>query len=126
MPDDEAVPEGLHGVAEDVLNDVFHEFRPVGFDALPFLCGSYTFIGDGFPAELIDPDAGLYIGKSPTRGELNKEHSALIKEADAADFRWNAFCDRSFDGTVHIPPELETCVKNPLKISYRNKKRKLS
>lgn len=27
------------------------------------------------------------------------------KEADAADFCWNAFCDRSFDGMVYIPPE---------------------
>ena len=58
MSDDEAVPEVFHSVAEDVpadgLDDIFHKFRPVGFDALPFLCGSYTFIGDAFPAELID------------------------------------------------------------------------
>lgn len=33
MSDDKAVPEGFHGVAEDVpadgLNDIFHKFRPV-------------------------------------------------------------------------------------------------
>ena len=109
VSDDEAVPESFHGVAEDIpadgLDDVFHEFRPVGFDALPFLCGSYTFIGDGFSAELIDPDAGLYVRKSPAGRKLNKEHAALIKEADATNFCWNALCDSSFDGTVHIPPE---------------------
>ena len=42
VTDDEAVPESLHGIAEDVaadgLNDVLHEFRTIGFDALPFLC----------------------------------------------------------------------------------------
>lgn len=109
MSDDEAVPEGFHGVAEDIpadgLNDIFHKFRPVGFDTFPFLCGAYAFISDGFPAELIDPDPGFDIGQPPTGGKLDEEHSALIKEADAADFRWNALCDRSFDGTVHIPPE---------------------
>ena len=101
VSDDEAVPESFHGAAENVtadgLDDIFHKFRPVGFDALPFLCGSYTFIGDGFTAELIDPDAGLHVGKSPAGGKLDEEHSALIKEADAADFRWNALCDCSFD-----------------------------
>lgn len=109
VSDDETVPEGFHGVAEDIpadgLDDIFHEFRPVGFDALPFLCGSHTFIGDGFPTELIDPDPGLDIGQPPAGGKLDEEHSAFIKEADAADFRWNALCDRSFDGTVHVPPE---------------------
>ena len=47
MSDDEAVPEGFHGVAEDIpadgLNDIFHKFRPVGFDTFPFLCGTYAF-----------------------------------------------------------------------------------
>lgn len=65
VPDNEAVPEGFHGVAENIpadgLDDIFHEFRPVGFDALPFLCGSHTFIGDGFSAELIGSDPGLHI-----------------------------------------------------------------
>lgn len=109
VSDDEAMPESFHSAAENVpadgLDDIFHEFRPVGFDALPFLCGSYTFIGDGFSAELIDPDAGLYVRKPPAGGKLDEEHSALIKESNAAYFSWNALCDRSFDGTVHIPPE---------------------
>lgn len=106
VPDDEAVPEGFHGVAEDVpadgLDDIFHKFRSVGVDALPFLCGTYAFIGDGFPAELIDTYAGLDIGQPPAGGKLDEEHSALIKEADASNFHWNALCDCSFDGTVHI------------------------
>ena len=42
MADDEAVPEGFYGVAEDVaadgLDDVLHELRTVGFDAFPFFC----------------------------------------------------------------------------------------
>ena len=42
VTDDEAVPEGFYGVAEDVaadgLDDVLHELRTVGFDAFPFFC----------------------------------------------------------------------------------------
>lgn len=68
MPDDEAMPEGLHSIAEyvaaDGLDDVLNEFRPVGFDAFPLLCGADTFVGDGFSAELIDADTGLHIRKS--------------------------------------------------------------
>ena len=45
VTNDEAVPEGLHGITEDVaadgLHNVFHELRAVRFDAFPFLCG-YT------------------------------------------------------------------------------------
>lgn len=65
MSDDEAMPEGFHSITEDVaadgLDDILHEFRPVGFNALPLLGGAYTFIGDGFSAELIGADAGLHI-----------------------------------------------------------------
>lgn len=50
VSDDEAMPESFHGVAEDVpadcLDDIFYEFRPVGFNAFPFLCGTHAFIGD--------------------------------------------------------------------------------
>mgnify|MGYP006981814590 CR=1 FL=1 len=46
MPDDEAMPEGLHSIAEyvaaDGLDDVLNEFRPVRFDAFPLLCGADT------------------------------------------------------------------------------------
>ena len=108
MSDDETVPESFHGVAEDIpadgLDDIFHKFRPVGFDELPFLCGTYAFIGDGFSAKLIDTDTGLDIGQSPAGGKLDEEHSAFIKEANAADFRWNALCDRSFDGSSSDRP----------------------
>jgi len=67
MTDDEAVPESLHGVAEDVaadgLNDVLHELRTVRFDAFPFLCGSNTFISYGFAAELILTNTRLHVGR---------------------------------------------------------------
>ncbi len=57
MPDDKAVPERLHRVAENIpadgLNDILHELRTVGFDAFPFFCRSNTFVGDGFTAVLI-------------------------------------------------------------------------
>lgn len=85
VPDDEAVPEGFHCVAEDVpvdgLDNVFHEFGSVGFDAFPFLCGSHAFIGDGLPAELIDPDAGLHIGQQAARGKLDEEHSVFYRRS---------------------------------------------
>ena len=62
---DEAMPEGLYGIAEDVaadgLDDIFNEFRSVGFDAFPFLCRADAFVGDGFSAKLIDTDSGLHI-----------------------------------------------------------------
>lgn len=70
MTDDEAVPECLHGVAEDVaadgLNDVFHKLRTVGFDAFPFLCCSDSFVGDGLSAILVFSDTGLHVGEQAT------------------------------------------------------------
>lgn len=67
VPDDEAVPEGFHGVAENVaadcLDDVLHELRTVGFDAFSFLCGADSFVGDGFAAILVFSNARLYIGE---------------------------------------------------------------
>ncbi len=54
MPDDPAVLQCPHGVAEDVagngLDDVLHEFRAVALDPLPFLRGADTVVGDGFSA----------------------------------------------------------------------------
>lgn len=62
---DEAMPEGLHSIAEDIaadgLNDIFHEFRTVGFDAFSFLCRAHAFICDGFSAELIGINSGFHI-----------------------------------------------------------------
>ena len=67
MANDEAVPERFHGVTEDVaadsLYDVLHELRTVGFDAFPFLCGSDSFVGDGFAAILVFSDAGFHVGE---------------------------------------------------------------
>ena len=64
VTNNEAMPECLHGIAEDVtadsLYDVLHELRTVGFDAFPFLCGSDSFIGDGFAAILVFSDTGFH------------------------------------------------------------------
>lgn len=63
VTDDKTVPECFHGVTEDVaadgLDDILHKLRTVGFDALPFLGGSYAFIGDGLTAELVSPIRGF-------------------------------------------------------------------
>ena len=65
--DRKVMPECLHGIAEDVtadsLYDVLHELRTVGFDAFPFLCGSDSFIGDGFAAILVFSDTGFHVGE---------------------------------------------------------------
>ena len=109
MPHNKAVRKGFHGIGQDVptdcLHNVLHEFRTVGFDSAPFLCGTYAFIGDRFPTELIDPDPGLDIGQPPAGGKLDEEHSAFIKEADPTYFRLDALRDGGFDGTVDVPPE---------------------
>lgn len=51
---DEVVPEVMHGVGQyvpgDGLDDVFHKFWAVGFDAVPFSFGIKAHVGDGcFP-----------------------------------------------------------------------------
>ena len=65
MADDEAVPEGLHSIAEDIaadcLDDVLCGFRVIGFNAFPFLCGADAFIGDGFPTVSVFADTGFHI-----------------------------------------------------------------
>ncbi len=65
MAANEAVGERSHGVAEDIsgycLNNVFNKLRTVGFNALPFLGGSYAFIGDGLTAEQVLSDTRLHI-----------------------------------------------------------------
>ena len=67
VTDDEAVPESFHGVAKDVaadgLDDILYELRTVGFDALPFLCRSDTFVGDGFAAILVFSDTWFHVGE---------------------------------------------------------------
>ena len=65
VTNDETVSESFHGVAEDVaadcLDDILHELRTIGFDAFPLLCGTYSFIGDGFAAILVFSDTGLHV-----------------------------------------------------------------
>lgn len=109
MADDEAVGERLHGKAEkiaaDRLDDVLHEFRPVGFNAFPFFGWAGAFVGDGFPAEAVFSDPGFYIGQVPSGRERDEEHSAPALEADAVYFCADMLPDGSFDGGIHVPPE---------------------
>lgn len=67
MTDDPVIPEVLHGIAEDItadrLHDVLYEFRTVGFDSAPFLCGIRAVVGDGFCAVLVESHLGLHIGE---------------------------------------------------------------
>lgn len=87
MTADKAVGEVTHGKAEkvsgDCLHDVLYEFRTVAFNSFPFLGGADTFIGYGFTAESIFSNAGLYIAKSSTGREIDKEHSASAEEFDS-------------------------------------------
>lgn len=84
VPDDEAIPEDLHSIAEDVAadcpDDILHELRDIGFNAFSFLCGAHTFISDGFSAELIDADVGLYIREPAAGRKMDEEHFAFVKE----------------------------------------------
>jgi hypothetical protein len=78
-------PQRLHSVAEnvpaDALDDVFHELGPVAFQPLPLLGGPDAFVGHGFPTELILPDPGLHIGKSPAAGQFDEQHTALAERS---------------------------------------------
>lgn len=44
VPDDEAISEDLHSIAENVvtdcLDDILHGLGGIGFNAFPFLCGA--------------------------------------------------------------------------------------
>lgn len=62
MADNEAMPECLHGIAEDIaadgLDDILHELRTVGFDAFPLLCGTNcTFRLNGAPVSHLRREA---------------------------------------------------------------------
>ena len=67
VSDDLAEGKVLHGEAEEIpgdcLDDVFHEFGTVGFDAFPFFICAGSFVGDGFPAETVFSHAGFDVGK---------------------------------------------------------------
>lgn len=109
MPDDKAVAESFHSIAEDVtadgLNDILHEFRSVGFNAFPLLRRANTFIGNGFSAELIGANPRLHVGKSASGRKLDEKHSAFIEELYTADFSFDPLGDSGFDSTVNVPPE---------------------
>ena len=67
MSDDEAGGESSDGMHQDVsadgLDNVFNEFRTVGFDAFPFLGSTDSFIGYGFSAILVFSNARLHVGE---------------------------------------------------------------
>lgn len=110
VSDNKAVAESLHSIAENIaadgLHDVLHELRTVGFGAFPFLRRSDTFIGNGFAAELILTNAGFHIREPATGGKLDKEHSTLVEELDAANFCLDPLLDGCLDSAINIPPEL--------------------
>lgn len=109
VPDDEAVPESFHCIAEDISVDRLHyvlrEFRTVGFDVFPFLCGSHAFVGDGLAAELVFTNTRLHIGEQATGREFDEEHSAFVKKLDAAYFSLDPLGNSCFHGMVDIPLE---------------------
>lgn len=109
MPHDTAVAEGLHGMHEKVpaqaLHDVLHELWPPGFQALPFFRGSHAFVGDGFAAEAVFANPGLYIGQPAPGGEGDEEHAALTDKTDAVGLCSGALPDGGFRGGIDIPPE---------------------
>lgn len=82
MTADEAVGEVPHCEAEkipaDGLHDILHEFRTVGFDAFPLLCGSNIHVGDRFAAILVFTDTGLNVGEHSAGGKLDEEHATFI------------------------------------------------
>ena len=90
MTDDTVIPEVLHGIAEDIaadrLHDVLNEFRTVGFDAAPFLCGIRAIVGDGFGAVLVESHLGLHIGEPSAGWEFDKKHSGFPDKLHSSDF----------------------------------------
>ena len=105
VSDDEAVPEGLQGMAEDIaadgLDNFLHELRTVGLDAFPFLCGAYAFIGDRFPAEPVLADAGLHVSQIAPGRKPDEEHAALVIKAYSIYFCLQVFFYGYLDGAVN-------------------------
>lgn len=106
---DKAVRKVLHCEAEkiaaDGLDDVLDEFRTVGFDSFPFLCGADAHVGDGFTAEGIFFDTGFYVRKHSAREKLNEEHSALVIKVYPTDLCVDPLSYGCFDSPVDILPE---------------------
>lgn len=90
MPADKAVAQRPHGVTQDVprdcLHNVFHEFRAVTFNPLPFFRRADALVGDGLTSEFILTDLRLHVGQPPAGRKLDKQHGALIDEPDAMCF----------------------------------------
>ena len=111
MTDDKAVgecPDGMHqDISADCLDDVFNEFRTVGFNAFPLLRSTDTFVGYGFTAEFIFTNLWFDVGEAPAGGKLNEEHAALILEYDAFYSCPGAFFDSCFYCPINVPPETE-------------------
>ena len=111
MRHNRAVPQRLHGIAQNVpadrLNDVLHEFRAVAFQTRPLLRGVCAHVGDGGAAELILPDAGLYVSQPPPGRQRDKQHTRLTGEANAVCFRCGLIDDSPCDGPVNFPPQLD-------------------
>ena len=55
----------LHGISQDVtsgcLHDVFHELWTVGVNAIPFLSGDDTLIGDAGRSEAVLTELWFYV-----------------------------------------------------------------
>lgn len=85
-PHDETVPEGLHGVCQNVpghgLHKVFRDLRPVGFQPGP-LPQVDAFVGHALGAETVHADPGFDVGEPPARGRVDKQHPALVVETKA-------------------------------------------
>ena len=83
---DETVPERLHGIGQNVagdrLDNVFRDFRPVGFQPGPFAQVG-AFVGHALGAEAIHADAGLDVGKPSAGGQVDEQHPALVVESEA-------------------------------------------
>ena len=79
MSYDEAAPEGIQGIAEDVpadgLGDVFHQLWAVGFNPGPVLLRVGPQIGNAFPAEPVFFQPRAEVGQRPAGGKLNKQRA---------------------------------------------------
>lgn len=48
------------------MNNILYKLRTVTFKALPFLCSTYSFIGNRLTTKLILTNSRFYIGKPST------------------------------------------------------------
>lgn len=104
------VPESLHSVTENIPgrspDDVFHELGPIAFQAFPILSGPDAFVGYGFPSELVFPDPGFHIGKTPAAGKFDEQHTALAREANVVHPNGDPLLDGRFHRPIYLLPEI--------------------